>query len=74
MKALEQALAQERVLKEAEIRAQADAAKREAIETARRKVPEEETKTEAEIRALEVEKARLQREREQEASRAHAEA
>ena len=68
MKALEEALAQERAKKEAEERvhaeaaakAQADAAKKDAIEAARRKVAEERAKTKAELVALEVEKARLQ--------------
>ena len=56
------------------MRAQAGAAKREAIEGARDKVAEEEAKTEAEIRALAAEKARLQQQREREAARAHEEA
>ena len=60
VKALKQALAQERAGKEAELRAQADAPKGEAIETARRKVLEERAKTEAEMRAPEAEKAGLQ--------------
>ena len=46
-----------------------DAAKKEAIETARRKGAEERTETEAQIRALEAEKAQLQKGREQEAAR-----
>ena len=78
VKALEEALAQERAKKEAEVRAhaeatakaQADAAKRDAIEAARRKVAEERAKTEAELAAFEAEKARLQRAREAEAARA----
>ena len=41
------------------MKAQADAAKREAIGTARRKVAEEKAKTQAELRAVEAEKARL---------------
>ena len=69
VKALEEALAQERAKKEAEERAhaeatakaQADTARKDAIEAARRKVPEERAKTEAELAALEAEKARLQR-------------
>ena len=68
LKALEEALAQERAKKEAEERAhaeatanaQTDAAKKDAIEAARRKVAEERVKTEAELAALEAEKARLQ--------------
>ena len=76
MKALEEALAQDRARKEAEERAhaeatakaQADAARKDAIEAARRKVAEERAKTEAELAALEAEKARLQRAREAEAA------
>ena len=72
VKALEEALAQERAKKEAEERAhieatakaQAHAARKDAIEAARRKVAEERAKTEAELAALEAEKARLQRARE----------
>ena len=68
VKALEEALARERAKKEAEERAhaeatakaQADAARKDAIEAARRKVAEERAKTEAELAALEAEKARLQ--------------
>ena len=82
VKALEEALAQERSKKEAEERAhaeatakaQADAAKKDAIGDARRKVPEERAKTEAELAALEAEKARLQQAREAEAARAREEA
>ena len=82
VKALEEALAQERAKKEAEERAhaeatakaQADAAKKDAIEAARRKVAEERAKTEAELAALEAEKARLQQAREAEAARAREEA
>ena len=82
VKALEEALAQERAKKEAEERAhaeatakaQADAAKKDAIEAARRKVAEERAKTEAELAALEAEKARLQQAREAEAARAWEEA
>ena len=82
VKALEEALAQERAKKEAEERAhseatakaQADAAKKDAIEAARRKVAEEGAKTEAELAALEAEKARLQQTREAEAARAREEA
>ena len=78
VKALEEALAQERAKKEAEERAhaeatakaQADAARKDAKEAARRKVAEERAKTEAELAALEAEKARLQRAREAEAARA----
>ena len=68
VRALEEALAQERAKKEAEERvhadatakAQADAAKKDAIEAARRKVAEEKAKTEAELAVLEAQKARLQ--------------
>ena len=82
VKALEEALAQERAKKEAEERAhakatakaKADAAKKDAIEAARRKVAEDRAKTEAELAALEAEKARLQQAREGEAARARAEA
>ena len=82
VKALEEALAQERAKKEAEERAhaeatakaQADAARKDAIEAARRKVPEERAKTEAELAALEAEKARLQQAREAEAAHAREEA
>ena len=82
VKALEEALAQERARKEAEERAhaeatakaQADAARKDAIEAARRKVAEERAKTEAELAALEAEKARLQRAWEAEAARAREEA
>ena len=82
VKALEEALAQERAKKEAEERAhaeatakaQADAAKKDAIEAARLKVAEERAKTEAELAALEAEKARLQQAREAEAARAPEEA
>ena len=82
VKALEEALAQEKAKKEAEekahaeatAKAQADAAKKDAIEAARRKVAEERAKTEAELAALEAEKARLQQAREAEAARARGEA
>ena len=82
VKALEEALAQERAKKEAEesahaearAKAQADAARKDAIEAARRKVAEERAKTEAELAALVAEKARLQRAREAEAARAREEA
>ena len=82
VKALEEALAQERAKKEAEERAQAeatakaqaDAAKKDAIEAARRKVAKERAKTEAELAALKAEKARLQQTREAEAARAREEA
>ena len=82
VKALEEALAQERAKKEAEERAhteatakaQEDAAKKEAIEAARRKVAEEKAKTEAELAALEAQKARLQQAREAEAAPAREEA
>ena len=82
VKALEEALAQERAKKEAEERAhadatakaQADAAKKDAIEAARRKIAEEKAKTEAELAALEAQKARLQQTREAEAARAREEA
>ena len=79
---LQGALAQERAKKEGEERAhaeatakaQADAARKDAIEATRRKVAEERAKTEAELAALEPEKARLQRAREAEAARAQKEA
>ena len=82
VKALEEALAQERAKKEAEERAhaeatakaEADAARKDAIEAARRKVAGERAKTEAESAALEAEKARLQQTREAEAARAREEA
>ena len=82
VKALEEALAQERAKKEAEERAhaeatakaQADGAKKDAIEGARRKFAEERAKTEAELAALEAKKARLQQAREAEAARAREEA
>ena len=82
VKALEEALAQERAKKEAEERAhaeatseaQADAARKDAIKAARRKVAEERAKTEAELVALEAEKARLQHAREAKAARAREEA
>ena len=74
VKALEGALAQERAKKEATAKAQTDAARKDAIEAARRKVAEERAKTEAELAALEVEKAPLQRAREAEAARAREEA
>ena len=82
VKALEEALPQERAKKEAEERAhaeatakaQADAARKDAIEAAQRKVAEERAKTEAELAALEAEKARLQRAREAEAVHAPEEA
>ena len=82
VKALEEALAQERAKKEAEerahaeatVKAQVDAARKDAIEAARRKVAEERAKTEAELAALEAEKARLQHTREAEAARAREEA
>ena len=82
MKALEGALAQERAEKEVEERAhaeatakaQADAARKDAIQAARRKVAEKRAKTEAELAALEAEKARLQRAWEAEAARAREEA
>ena len=56
------------------MKAQADAAKQGAIETARPKVAEEKAKPKAELRALEAEKARLQQQREPEAACAHEEA
>ena len=82
VKALEEALAQERAKKQAEERAhaeatakaQADAAKKDAIEAARRKVAEQRAKTEAELAALKAEKARLQQTREAGAARAREEA
>ena len=82
VKALEEALAQERAKKEAEERAhaeatakaQADAARKDAIEAARRKIAEEKAKTGAELAAFEAEKARLQQAREAEAARAWQEA
>ena len=82
VKALEEALAQERAKKEVEekahaeatAKAQADTAKKDAIEAVRRKVAEERAKTEAELAALEAEKARLQQTREAEAAHAREEA
>ena len=80
VKALEEALAQERAKKEerahaeATAKAQEDAAKKEAIEAARRKVAEEKAKTEAELAALEAQKAQLQQAREAEAAGAREEA
>ena len=82
VRALEEALAQERTKKEAEERAHAeatakahaDAVKRDTIEAARRKVAEERAKTEAGLAALEADKARLQQTREAEAARAREEA
>ena len=73
MKVLEQALGQEGAQKGADMRAEADAAKREAIETAQPKGAEEKAKTDAKIRALEAVEPRLQQQREQEAARAHEE-
>ena len=81
VKALEEALAQERAKKEAEERAhaeatakaQADAARKDVIEAARRKVAEERARTEAELAAFEAGKARLQQAREAEAARAREE-
>ena len=82
VKAPEEALARERAKKEAGERAhseptakaQADAAKKDAIKAARRKVAEERAKTESELAALETEKARLQQTREAKAARAREEA
>ena len=82
VKALEEALAQERAKKEAEERAQAeatakaqaDASRKDAIEAARRRVAEERAKTEAELAALEAGRARLQQAREAEAAHAREEA
>ena len=82
VKALEEALAQERAKKEAEERAhaeatakaQGDAARKDTIEAARRNVAEERARTEAELAALEAEKARLQQAREAEAAHAREEA
>ena len=88
VKGLEEALTQERARKEVEekahaealahaeatAKAQADAVKRNAIEAARRKVAEEWIKTEAELKALEEEKARPLQVREAEAARAREEA
>ena len=82
VKGLEEALAQERAKKEAEERAhadatakaQADAARKDAIEAARRKVAEERATTEAELAALEAEKARLEQAGEAEAAWAWEEA
>ena len=82
VKALEEALAQERAKKEVEERAHAeatakahpDAARKDAIEAARRKVAEERAKTEAELAALEAEVARLQQARKAEAALVRAEA
>ena len=72
VKALEEA--EERAHAEATAKAQVDAAKKDAIEAARRKVAEERAKTEAELVALEAEKARLQQTREAEVARAREEA
>ena len=55
-------------------KAQADAARKEAIEAARRKVAEERARTKAELAALEAKKARLPQAREAEAARAREEA
>ena len=66
--------AEERAHAEATAKAQEDAAKKEAIEAARRKVAEEKAKTEAELAALEAQKSRLQQAREAEAARAREEA
>ena len=82
VKALEEALAQERAKKEAEERAHAeatakalaDAARIDAMEAARQKVAEERARTDAELAALEAEKARLQQAREAEAAHAQEEA
>ena len=73
MKALEQAVAKERVQKEAVMKAQADAEKQDAIETVQQGVAEEKAKTEAELRALVAQKAWLQQQREREAAPAHEE-
>ena len=56
------------------MKVEADAAKREAIETERRKVAEKKAKTEAERRALEAERARLQQQWERDAGRAQEQA
>ena len=82
VKALERALAQKRAKKEAEERAyavatakaKADAARKDAIGAARRKVAEGRARTEAELAASEAEKARLQQARDAEAARAQEEA
>ena len=74
VRTLEEALAQDRAPKEAEESAHADSAKRGPFETARRKVAEGKATTEVENRAPEVEKARLQGEREKKAARTHKEA
>ena len=82
VKALEEGLAQERAKKEREERAhaeatakaQADATRKDAIEAARQKVAEERARTEAELAALEAEKARLQQAWEAEAAHAREEA
>ena len=82
VRALEEALAQERAKKEAEERAhaeatakaQADAAEKDAMEAARRKVAEGRAKTEAELAALEADKAWLQQARGAEAAGAREEA
>ena len=82
VKAFEEALAQERARKEAEERAnaeatakaQANAARKDPIEAPRRKVAEERAKTEAELAALEAEKAQLQQAKKAEAARAREEA
>ena len=74
VRALEDALPQERARKEAHERAHADAAKQEAFETARQKVAEEKASTEAQIRDLEAKKTQLEQEREKEAASANKEA
>ena len=74
MRALEQALAQERARRKADMKAQAGAAKREAIENARPKVAEQKAKTEVDIGALGAEKPWLRQQAEREAAHAHKEA
>ena len=71
---LEQALDQRRAQKDAEMRTQADAAKWEAIKTARQKVAGEKAKTESKIRVVEAGKAQLQQQPEREAALTHEEA
>ena len=78
MRALEEATAQEKARKEAEERATqealaqawADAANTEGIQAALTKVADERAKTEAELRALEAGKSRLQSAHGEEAGRA----
>ena len=74
VKVLDQALAEERARKKADMRPQVDAAKRDAIETGRRKVAHGKAKTEAGIRTLEAEDDRLEQQRKRDPTCAHEEA